>query len=100
MDGINFLIARTDVILAIECVFELILHGHVVEVQGVVVGCADEVCIRPVQQIGVIVITPPRDLKPTNRLGQSLHFVIHYLSATLLVPFLEGVLSNGFTLQK
>lgn len=79
MDRIDFLVAISDCILAIEGIFKLIIHSHVVEVKILVVCSTDEVVIGPVQQIRVVVIDPTRYLESTNRNRRSYYFANYHL---------------------
>ena len=99
MDRVDFLVAISDCILAIEGIFKLIIHRHVVEVKMLVVCSADEVVIGPVQQIRVVVINPTRYLESTYRNTRPHYFANNHLFLLLLLSLLDCVLSDSFAFE-
>lgn len=67
LDGIDGFINLLEVVSSVECGLEFVVHCHVVEVEVVAQGHANEVALRPVEQVGVVVVLPSAHPVATQR---------------------------------
>lgn len=99
MHSIYFLATLLYYILTIEWIFELVMYRHVIEEELLITGCTDEVVMRPIQEIRVVVVCPCRHFESADWLGRSHHFVRYNLVLLLMRSLLYCILSYPFAFE-
>lgn len=65
------------------------------------VGSTDEVVVRPVQQVRIVVVAPSRHLELPHRVAHSLCFDrVDFFAVVFVGSLVQGVLSNWFVFEE